>query len=184
MASVVGSDEALAEAAAAGSRAALSALLERHYDRIYRFAWRIAGAKVEAEDVTQDVCVKIATAIRGFRGEARFTTWMYRIAFTAATDRARAGRRVVVMAPSDMDLLIDASPSSAVPSPEDAVIGAELWDAVRALPEQQKAAVLLVYGEDLSHQEVAALIGCTEKTVSWHLHEARKRLKFELEAAG
>ena len=60
----------------------------------------------------------------------------------------------------------------------------ELWDEVRRLPDQQRDAVLLVYGEDLSHAEAAEIMKCTEKTVSWHLHEARRRLKIKLTAAG
>jgi RNA polymerase sigma-70 factor (ECF subfamily) len=58
----------------------------------------------------------------------------------------------------------------------------ELWRAVRSLPDQQRDAVLLVYAQDLSHGEAAALMGCSEKTVSWRLHEARKRLRILLEA--
>jgi RNA polymerase sigma-70 factor (ECF subfamily) len=64
------------------------------------------------------------------------------------------------------------------------VLYGELWAAVRRLPEQQRDAVLLVYGQDLSHAEAAQVMGCTEKTVSWHLHEARKRLKSTLDEVG
>lgn len=176
-----GGDEGLARAAAAGDRQAFAVLIERHYDRIYRLAWRWTGSRAEAEDVAQDVTVKLATAIREFRGEAAFSTWVYRIAFTTATDRLRARQRIVPFAPSDMQALVDADPRDA---PDDPADGRELWAAVRALPDQQRDAVLLVYGEDLSHQEAAALMGCSEKTVSWHLHEARKRLKIKLTATG
>ena len=69
-------------------------------------------------------------------------------------------------------------------TPETEMIGAELWQAVRALPAQQRDAVLLVYGEDMSYAEAATLLDCTEKTVSWHLHEARKRLKAQLVRVG
>ena len=69
-------------------------------------------------------------------------------------------------------------------TPEYDVIGAEIWQTVRALPAQQRDAVLLVYGEDMSHAEAAAVMGCSEKTVSWHLHEAKKRLKIQIEAVG
>jgi RNA polymerase sigma-70 factor, ECF subfamily len=174
-------DEALARAAAAGCRASFSALIARHYDRVYRLAWRWAGSRSEAEDIAQDVCVKLATAIKSFRGEAAFTTWLYRIAFTTATDRLRARQRIIPFAPSDMSALLDGAGAD---TPESNVIGAELWATVRALPDQQRDAVLLVYGEDLSHQEAAVIMGCSEKTVSWHLHEARKRLKVQLEAVG
>ncbi len=60
----------------------------------------------------------------------------------------------------------------------------DLWTAVRRLSGQQREAIMLVYGEDMSHAEAAVAMGCSEKTVSWHLHEARKRLKLLLEAAG
>jgi RNA polymerase sigma-70 factor (ECF subfamily) len=68
-------------------------------------------------------------------------------------------------------------------SAEAAVAGSELWAEVRSLPPQQRDAVILVYAEDLTHAEAAAIMGCTEKTVSWHLHEARKKLRARLDAA-
>jgi len=146
-------DQALAEKAAGGCRASFAALIERHYDRIYRLAWRICGSRAQAEDIAQDVCVKLATAIRTFRGDAAFSTWIWRITVTTASDRLRAANKVTVLEPS------------------------------RALPDQQRDAVLLVYGEDLSHAEAAGIMGCREKTVSWHLHEAKKRLKIQLQTA-
>ncbi len=176
-----GGDEGLARAAAAGDRQAFAALVERHYDRFYRLAWRWTGTRAEAEDIAQDVVVKLATAIRGFRGEAAFSTWAYRIAFTTSTDRLRARQRIVPFAPSEMQALVD---SQVADLPEDPADGRELWAAVRALPDQQRDAVLLVYGEEMSHQAAATLLGCSEKTVSWHLHEARKRLKIKLTATG
>jgi RNA polymerase sigma-70 factor (ECF subfamily) len=176
------SDEALAEKAAGGCRASFAALVETHYDRIYRLAWRLCGSRIQAEDIAQDVCVKLATAIRDFRGDAAFATWVWRITYTTATDRLRVSSKVTAFEPRMMTALVDASHALA-PSPEEAVIGAELWLAVRALPDQQRDAVLLVYGEDMSHAEAAAVMGCREKTVSWHLHEAKKRLKTQLQTA-
>jgi RNA polymerase sigma-70 factor (ECF subfamily) len=176
-------DQTLAEQAAAGSREAFALLLERHYDQIYRLAWRLCGSRAAAEDVAQDVCVKLAAAIRGFRGESAFSTWVWRITFTTATDRLRAAQRTTMLEPSQIMALVDATESGG-PTPEDAAAGAELWAAVRELPPQQRDAVLLVYGEDMSHAEAAGIMGCSEKTVSWHIHEAKKRLKSRLQAAG
>jgi RNA polymerase sigma-70 factor, ECF subfamily len=175
-------DQTLAVKAADGCRVAFAALIERYYDRIHRIAWRICGSRSLAEDVAQDVCVKLATAIRSFRGEAAFSTWIWRITFTTASDRMRASRKVTPMEPGIIVALMDAA-QAREPSPEEAVIGAEIWDAVRALPEQQREAVLLVYGEGMSHGEAAGMMGCREKTVSWHLHEAKKRLKTQLQTA-
>jgi RNA polymerase sigma-70 factor, ECF subfamily len=176
---VAENDNELAKRAAAGDRAAFGELISRHYDRIFRLAWRWIGNRTAAEDVTQDVCIKLAGAIRSFRGDSAFTTWAYRIAFTTATDYLREAQRLRAIEPSQMMGLVDVAETA---TPETDVIGAELWQAVRQLPAQQRDAVLLVYGEDLSHAEAATVLGCTEKTVSWHLHEARKRLKVKLEA--
>jgi RNA polymerase sigma-70 factor (ECF subfamily) len=175
-------DQALAQKAAGGCRASFAALIERHYDRIYRLAFRLCGSRAQAEDVAQDVCVKLATAIRSFRGEAAFSTWVWRITFTTANDQLRAGQRMVPLEPSKIVTLMDAGQEHA-PPPDEVVVGAEIWEAVRSLPDQQREAVLLVYGEGLSHAEAASVLGCREKTVSWHLHEAKKRLKTRLRTA-
>jgi RNA polymerase sigma-70 factor, ECF subfamily len=170
-------DQDLAARAAGGCAAAFAALLERHYDRIYRVAWRLLGRRAEAEDIAQDVCVKLASAIRGWRGEAEFATWVYRIAYNRALDELRSRQRVVTLPPSNLLAMLDTPAEDAI----DAIEQRELWDAVRSLPGQQRDAVLLVYGEDLNHAEAARVMSCSEKTVSWHLHEARKRLKVMLE---
>jgi RNA polymerase sigma-70 factor (ECF subfamily) len=174
-------DQVLVEEAKGGCRASFAALIERYYDRIYRLAWRVSGSRATAEDIAQDVCVKLAVAIRSFRGEAAFSTWVWRITFTTASDWQRAAQRMTAVEPSRVVALMDAGHDRA-PSPEDEVIGAELWAAVRALPDQQRDAVLLVYGEGLNHAEAANIMGCAEKTVSWHLHEAKKRLKTQLQS--
>ena len=176
-------DEDLARAAAGGDADAFGLLIERHYDRFHRLAWRWCGSRIEAEDIAQDVCVKIGRSIRGWRGEAAFTTWAYRIVYTTATDRLRARQRLRLVEPSKMAMLVEAKADPPESDRADAgLMKGELWDEVRRLPEQQRDAVLLVYGEDMSHGEAAAVMGCTEKTVSWHLHEARKRLKARFEA--
>lgn len=173
-----GSDNELAMSAAAGDRTAFARLLDRHYNRVFRLAWRWSGRRETAEDIAQDVVVKVARAIRGFRGDSQFSTWLYRIAYTTAADALRDAQRMQATAPSNIVMLIDEQ----TPPPAERIEGAELWEAVRALPPQQRDAVLLVYGEDMSHAEAASAMDCSEKTVSWHLHEARKRLKARFEA--
>ena len=175
------SDEALAAKAAGGCRASFAALVEKHYDRIHRLAWRWSGSSTAAQDIAQDVCVKLGGAIRSYRGEAAFTTWLHRIAYTTTLDHLRSTQRMIAVEPSEIVRLIDDTHGSTA---EDDVIGQELWDAVRNLPPQQRDAVLLVYAEDMSHAEAASLMECSEKTVSWHIHEAKKKLKILLKAAG
>lgn len=174
-------DQQLVLLAQAGSAQAFESLLERHYDAIHRMAWRWCGNRTAAEDIAQDVCVKLATVLSSYRADAAFTTWLYRITYHAALDFARATQRLSPTEPSQMEQLVDAASSG---TPEDGLLDAELWDEVRRLPAQQRDAVLLVYAQDMTHAEAAGVMGCTEKTVSWHLFEARKRLKSKLQAVG
>jgi RNA polymerase sigma-70 factor, ECF subfamily len=176
-----GSDQELAQKAAAGCRTSFAVLAGRHYDRFYRLAWRWCGSRDKAEDIAQDVCVKLATAIKSFRGDAEFSTWSYRIAYTTAVDHMRSSQRLRLIEPSEMMKLAD---EPTLETAEDQVIGQDLWRSVRELPPQQRDAVLLIYGEDLSHAEAAKVMGCSEKTVSWHVHEAKKRLRVMIEAVG
>jgi RNA polymerase sigma-70 factor (ECF subfamily) len=173
-------DPELVEKAVAGCPAAFAALVGAHYDAVYRMAWRWLGAREEAEDAAQDVCIRLATAIRSFRCEAGFSTWLYRLTYSVAMDRLRARRRAQRHADPGVVVLFRDRVQA---SPEAEALGNGLWDEVRRLPAQQRDAVLLVYGEDLSHADAAGVMGCSEKTVSWHLHAARKRLKERLKAA-
>lgn len=176
------SDEGLAVRAGQGCRASFSALIERHYDLIWRQAWRILGSREKAEDVSQDVCIKLASAVRSFRAEARFTTWLHRIVYTTTLDALRAAQRMTPVEPSEIIRLADHMQMASGSDGESNSEG--LWTAVRSLPPQQRDAILFVYGEDMSHAEAASVMGCSEKTVSWHVHEAKKRLKILLEAVG
>ncbi|KUO54789.1 MAG: hypothetical protein APF80_00440 [Alphaproteobacteria bacterium BRH_c36] len=178
----VGAENRLALAAAAGDRAALASLLDAYYEPVHRMAWRWCGSADRAEDIAQDVCVKIAGGIRAFKGEAAFATWVWRITYNAALDHLRRASRLRPTPENEIMALIDTEAPSRE-TPESNAIDGDLWREVHALPPQQRDAVLLVYAEDMSHAEAATVMGITEKTVSWHLHTARKTLRNRLEAA-
>ncbi|MCU0789457.1 MAG: RNA polymerase sigma factor [Nitratireductor sp.] len=164
--------------AIAGDRAAFARLVETHYDFIFRVAWRWSGSREDGEDIAQEVCVRLAGALRGWRGDAAFRTWLYTMTMNAARDHGRKMARQMILAKAvHVQALVDA----AEPLMEDPAEA--LWAAVRALPEKQRDAVLLVHGEGLSHGAAASVMGCSESTVSWHIHEARKRLKKMLDRA-
>ncbi|HEV7276517.1 MAG TPA: RNA polymerase sigma factor [Devosiaceae bacterium] len=166
-------DAALVKRAAGGDRAAFAALCARHYDFIFRTAWKWSGRRSDAEDVAQEVCIKLAGAVAGFDGRAAFRSWLYRVTLNAVRDQQRAeGRRG-----RGTERLAEVQPAIAPPEQEDATTGQELWAAVRRLPGQQRDAVLLVYAEDLSHAEAGEVMGCKEATVSWHIHAAKKTLR-------
>jgi RNA polymerase sigma factor (sigma-70 family) len=165
--------EALAVRARHGDADAFAELIGLHYDRIYRTAWRWCGHRDDAEDIAQDVCVKIGQSISRFDGRSAFASWVYRITLNAVRDHQRIIRRRTRQA----DDLSDLFPSDEAPTQEMAATNRQLWDAVRRLPEQQRDAVLLVYAEDLSHAEAADIMGIREATVSFHVHAARKTLR-------
>jgi RNA polymerase sigma-70 factor (ECF subfamily) len=173
------SDSELIGRAKDGDRGAFGQLVERHYDFVHRVAWRWCGRKADAEDIAQDVCVRLGRAIRDYRGGGAFTTWLYAMTLNAARDHARKSARESAKAEAyGVHALISGE------APEEPDDQAEaLWAAVRKLPDKQRDAVLLVYGEGLSHAAAAEAMAISETTVSWHVHEAKKRLKVLMRSA-
>jgi RNA polymerase sigma-70 factor (ECF subfamily) len=155
--------------------AALDALIKRHYDFVYRVAYRWSGNRVDAEDIAQEVCVRLGRAIRGFKGNGALKSWLYTLTLNAARDLARRNRRETAKAEAyAVHEGIFGEPHAADDLAE------ALWAAVRQLPDKQREAVLLVYGEGLSHSAAAETMACAEATVSWHIHEAKKRLRLAM----
>nr|WP_156167952.1 RNA polymerase sigma factor [Devosia epidermidihirudinis] len=156
-----------------GDAAAFGELLEDHYDLIHRTAWKWCGNRTDAEDIAQDVCVKLGSAIAGFDGRSAFSSWVYRITLNAVRDMQRASSRRGKYASA----FAEVSPEDHPADQEEAATNNQLWAAVRQLPEKQRDAVLLVYAEELSHAAAADIMGIKEATVSFHVHEARKTLR-------
>lgn len=152
---------------------AFGELIEDHYDLIHRTAWKWCGNRADAEDIAQDVCIKLGQAIAGFDGRSAFSSWVYRITLNAVRDMQRAGKRRGKYA----DAYAEVSPEDQPAEQEEAATNRQLWAAVRALPEKQRDAVLLVYAEELNHAAAAEIMGIKEATVSFHVHEARKTLR-------
>jgi RNA polymerase sigma-70 factor (ECF subfamily) len=174
------SDRDLIAGAQQGDRAAFGRLVERHYDFVYRVAWRWSGRKADAEDIAQEVCVRLGRAIGTYRGGGAFTTWLYAVTLNAARDLSRRRARETAKAEAfGLHTLVE---GQGAPDADDRA--ERLWAAVRELPGKQRDAVLLVYGEGLSHAAAADAMACAEATVSWHIHEAKKRLKVLMLSAG
>ena len=167
-----GPDELLAAAAAGGDAQAFSDLLERHYDRIFRLAFRLTGMAAEAEDLTQDVCLALPAKLAGFRGDARFTTWLYRVVVNAATDRRRKAIRHARAADGWGDVEVARQAETA--ETRDALDW--LTAAMRQLPQDLRDTLALVL-DDLTHAEAATVLGVSEGTISWRISEAKKRLR-------
>ena len=166
-------DDALAGRAAAGDRDAFAALIERHYERIYRVGARVLGDADDAADLAQDVCVGLVARLPSWRGESRFTTWLYRVTVNAARDRLRrdGARRRNEQAFAEIDTLIRAGRAER----EDEAVW--LREVLEMLGADLRMTVVLVIEEGLRHAEAAEVLGVSESTVSWRMHEARNRLR-------
>lgn len=166
-------DESLALAAATGDRQAFAVLLERHYDRLFAFAMRLTGHRPEAEDLTQDICLALPRKLEGFRAEARFTTWLYRVAVNAAHDRRRRAATHARAAEGWADWEVNRRAANA----EDAEALDWLAQVMRALPDDLRDTVALTLGEGLSQKDAAAVLDLSEGTVAWRMSEVKKRLR-------
>ncbi len=173
-------DAELIGRARGGDRGAFGRLVERHYGFVYRAAYRWCGRKADAEDIAQDVCVRLGKAIRDYQGSGAFTTWLYAMTLNAARDMMRKRARDSAKTEAyGTYTLIAGEGGAETHDPAEA-----LWVAVRMLPDKQRDAVLLVYGEGLNHAAAAEVMAISETTVSWHIHEAKKRLKVLMRSAG
>ncbi len=165
-------DGALARRAAEGDREAFAALVERHYDRIYRIGARVLGG-ADAADLAQDVCVALPAKLASYRGRSRFTTWLYRVVVNAARDvlRRRAARQRGERGYAELDgLMRDQAAAGECES-------TWLRQALGRLSEELRVTVHLVLEEGLRHAEAGEVLGVSEATVSWRMHEVRRRLR-------
>ena len=166
-------DEALAKAAAGGDRAAFSALLERHYDRLFGLCFRLTGVRDAAEDLTQDICAALPAKLARFEGTARFTTWLYRVAVNAAHDQRRRRASQAKAADGWGDWEINRQAALA----EDRDRQDWLTRAMSALPEDMRDTLALTMDEGLTQSQAAEILGVSEGTVAWRMSEVKKRLR-------
>ncbi|WP_420395387.1 RNA polymerase sigma factor [Nioella sp.] len=164
-------DQDLALAAAGGDADAFEALLSRHYDRLFALAFRLTGSRAEAEDLTQDICAALPAKLASYRGQAQVTTWLYRVAVNAATDRRRRAAAHARAAEGWGDWEVNRRKAAT----EESEQVAWLYRAMAQLSDTLRDTLALVL-DDLTHAEVAEILGVSEGTVSWRISEAKKAL--------
>ena len=171
-------DAELIQRAQAGDAAAFTALAEAWHPRVFRWACGILDDADDADDVAQQVLVRLYANLGRFRGQARFSTWLYQITQNAARDamrrrgrRMRALERMRVLAP----------PATATPATDEAVdradVTARARAALAALPERQRTVFDLVDLQGHAPQEAAALLRLSPATTRVHLMRARRALR-------
>jgi len=166
------SDENLAEAAARGDAAAFASLLDRHYDRLFAFCFRLTGTRSEAEDLTQDICAALPARLSSYQARAKVTTWLYRVAVNAAHDRRRRQTTHTKAATGWGDWEVGRRAADA----ETAAQVDWLTQAMRTLSPDLRDTLALVL-DDMTHAQAAEVLGVSEGTISWRISEAKKALR-------
>jgi RNA polymerase sigma-70 factor (ECF subfamily) len=156
---------------------------------IYALAYRVIGREEDARDVCQETFLRAFRALGGFRGQAKFSSWLYRIALNLCRDWVRRQRRTpVVQLPEDVDVMELAASREPTEPIEDLVARRDLTrvveKAMARLPEEQRTAIILKEYHGLTFQEIADLVGCPLSTVKTRLYQGLSVLRRDLNQTG
>ena len=177
-----------------GDEDAFAAVLARWEKPLINFIYRLIPERTEAEDIAQEVFLKVAAAAAGLREQAKFSTYLYRIAYNLAVDRIRRRNVRTAAAPIvslDETTENDSGESLSRQVPDPADLPADLLrerletrrsveSALAELPENQRAAMILKVYEDRSYSEISEILGVSVPSVESLLFRARQNLKSRL----
>jgi RNA polymerase sigma-70 factor (ECF subfamily) len=182
-------DEELVARSVGGDSDSFNELVRRWERPIYALAYRQIGREEDARDVCQETFLRAYRALPGFRGQAKFSSWLYRIALNLCRDWLRRERRTpIVQAAEDVDLMELAAAREPSESLEDRVARQDLGRAVERamtlLSDDQRTAIVLKEYQGLTFQEIADLVGCPLSTVKTRLYQGLTVLRRELARTG
>jgi RNA polymerase sigma-70 factor, ECF subfamily len=183
---MVPSDEELVEAFQRGELGAFDALVLRWDRKIQGAIYRILGTEEDARDLCQEAFLKAYRALPGFKGEARFSSWLYQIALNLCRDRMRRRKGRTFVSLDDLGEADFARPAG--PSALDLVEARDLSRTVAAavatLPEDQREVIVLKEYQDLTFLQIAEILGLPPSTVKTRLYRGLTQLKQRLEQQG
>ncbi|MFH1941455.1 MAG: RNA polymerase sigma factor [bacterium] len=160
-------------------------IFERHKDRVINICHRLVGNKDEAEDLCQEVFFRVYRSLRTFKHRSKISTWIYRIAVNQSLNhiRNRKQLRRVASFPNDQSAIHDARSTVVAPPSEQPDLSFEkkemqtiVWNAVQALPKNQRIALILQKYEGFSSQEIAEIMDWTLPSVQSRIHRAKENL--------
>lgn len=172
----------LIERAKRGEKPAFGQLIRLHQRRVYACAIHMLGDRGEAEDAVQETFLRAWRAIERFDGRAELSTWLYRICINVSLNTLRRRKRVEASDISDPRVPEPASdPSQGQNDPRHAAQAIQLYGrlakALDGLSPSLRATVVLVLIDGVPQKEAAEVLGCSEGTIAWRVHEARRRLR-------
>jgi RNA polymerase sigma-70 factor (ECF subfamily) len=171
-------DEAIIALLAAGRPdEAFAQLVPGYRRRVFGIAFGILRDRAAAEDVVQEVFVKLWQGLSGYDGRAKLSTWIYAITRNASISALRKRPRGLSLSDPAVAAEADALESGSTPAETG---DSQLWRAVGELPDRQRQVVTLFYQDDRTTEEVAEMLGLPVNTVKTHLHRARARLAVAL----
>lgn len=169
-----------------GDRQAFNQLAAQQQAYVYNLAYRIVGQAEEAADLAQDALVKVWQMLPSFRGDSRFTTWLYRLVVNLGLNRLARLRREQCVPDADA-LPVPGDQLSWAANPEDIHDENErrafIWAQVDALPEKYRVVITLYYQQECSYLEMAEILQLPINTVKTHLARARQMLAERLSGA-
>jgi RNA polymerase sigma-70 factor (ECF subfamily) len=169
-------DERVIEACQQGDRAAFQLLFETYKDKVFSIAvYSSGGDRALADDVTQQIFLKLFTAIRQFRGDSEFTTWLYRLVVNACLDERRRRRKLLPWG----ETVAMTKPSEKKPQEKQYArreVSAAVQQAIGELKPKFRLPILLKYIEGLSYEEIASVMGCSKGTVASRLNRGHSQL--------
>jgi len=179
-------DEELVARSIGGDLDSFNQLVLRWERPIYALAYRVIGREEDARDVCQETFLRAFRALGGFKGQAKFSSWLYRITLNLCRDWIRRERRQpLAQTPEGVDLVELAGEGADVDSVEDLVarkeIGAAVSKAMALLPEEQRTAIVLKEYHGLTFQEIADMLDCPLSTVKTRLYQGLTLLRRQLE---
>lgn len=182
-------DEELVARSISGDVESFNQLVLRWERPIYALAYRVIGREEEARDVVQETFLRAFRGIKNFRGQAKFSSWVYRIALNLCRDWIRRERRAPIQAaPEGIDLVELAAEQGPVESIETLVarndMSAAVAEAMALLPDEQRTAIVLKEYHGMTFQEIADLQGCPLSTVKTRLYQGLSQLRKQLERRG
>lgn len=172
-----------------GDRASFDLLVRTYEKRVYNLAYRLSGSYDDASDITVDAFLRVFQALRLFRGDSHFSTWLFRIVTNVYLDRRKRMRNKQHLSLEEYIELDENSVARQVedpsPTPQQAAESHErsvmLQNAIDALPDYQRAMVVLYHTEGLSYEEIATVFSLPIGTVKSRLNRARLTLKSKLD---
>lgn len=176
------SDEQLVSRYLSGDSQAFDLLARRYQERLYRLAYRMLGNREDALDAVQETLVRLLRSLSGFQGQAKFSTWLYRLAANTCIDYRRQRGRGAQTVP----LEVEVAPVELVEDPdvhcEKGFREYVLNQALKQLPDAQRLLIILRDREGLAYEQIAAVLGIEVGTLKSRLHRARGALRRVLEA--